>query len=225
MKKVLCLFTVMLLLASLALPVMAADFVPSITYKGGPEVVKAELDGEGVGDCVVITSIAEAEDKTTDITDEERALLLEVYEKLEDGSMTLPLDGDYVIRELVDVSFEHADCRVIEEHNQKDQQLKEEDVTLTVVFDLNVSKADEIVVMTYIDGKWEPIESVTNNGDGTITCVFEDICPVAFAVKDTSAQENPKTGDLMAADLTLWVSMMVFSVAALAVLAPKFKKN
>ena len=225
MKKVLCLFTVMLLLTSMALPVIAADFVPSITYKGGPEVQSAELDGQGVGDCVVITSIAEAEEKTTDITDEERALLLEVYEKLEDGSMTLPLDGDYVIRELVDVSFEFSDCREIEEHNHKDQQLKQEKVTLTVVFDLNVSKADEIVVMTYIDGKWEPIESVVNNGDGTITCVFEDVCPVAFAVKDTTSAENPKTGDMLAADMTLWVTLMVFSVAALAVLAPKFKKN
>ena len=42
----------------------------------------------------------------------------------------------------------------------------------------------EVAVFSYVDGEWIEAVSVTNNGDGTVTVVFEDICPVAFAVKE-----------------------------------------
>lgn len=191
MKKAIALAVVLVLCIAVALPVAAAEgFVPSITYKGGPgtsEIIlvderESKTVEEGVDSCVVITSIEQARVKSTDILQEERDLLLEVYEKLSDGSMVLPIEEEHVIRELVDVSFEYSDCRVIEEHNHKDERLKAEKVTLKVDFDLGIEKDAKLAVMTYIEDKWEAIESVENNGDGTVTCIFEDVCPVAIAV-------------------------------------------
>lgn len=195
MRKVICLVVAVLLCVGMAVSVFASDnkFVPSISYKPGPDMKEIGSYGEEalpgaegeetLANCVVVTSIEEAEKKTTDITQEERDLLLDVYKKLDSSEMTLPLDYDYVIRDLVDLSFKYEACRMQESHNHKDQALKEEGVTLTVLFDLGVAKDQQVDVLTYIDGEWAPIEEVVNNGDGTLTCTFEDICPVAFAVK------------------------------------------
>ncbi len=190
------------------------DFVPSISYKDGPDIEEAEQDDEDVGDCLIVTSIKEAIEKTTDITQEERDLLLEVYDKLLDGSMKLPLEDEYVIRELVDVSYRKTTCRD-KDHGHK-EWLEQDNTTVTVTFDLGINRDVDVDVLTYIDGKWTPIKEVTNNGDGTITCVFDDICPVAFCLspKDQNDTPPPKTGD----QVGTWVAVMAVSLAVLAAL-------
>ena len=106
MKKIIALILALVLILAVAAPAFAAStFVPSISYKDGPEIEDAEMNGENVGDCIVITSIQQAKDKSTDIYQEDRDLLLEVYEKLNSGEMKLPIEEDHVIRELLDVSF------------------------------------------------------------------------------------------------------------------------
>lgn len=219
MKKVICLLISLILCAGMVMPVLAAeDFVPSITYKEGPDPVAASLDGEDVGDCIVVSTVEQAENKTTDITQEDRDLLLEVYEDLKNGDSELPLDGDYVIRDLVDVSFKYEDCRQKEDHGNKDEKLKEEGVTLTVTFDLGVGPYEDVSVVVYIDGKWVVVKDVTNNGDGTVTVVFEDICPVAFAVKAKNGAGNPGTGDRMGSQMLLMLSLMAVSAAGIVTL-------
>lgn len=194
MKKVLSLAITLALFVSLTISAFAAEntFVPSITYKDGPDITSAEMDGNDISKCLIITTLKDAEEKSTDITQDERDTLQKVYEDLKDGTTTLPTDDNYVIRELIDLSFKHNECREIEEHGHKDQKLKEDGITLTTDFDLGVSQNDEILVFVFIDGAWQPIESVKNNGDGTITCAFEDICPVAFAVKQPATSMVPQ---------------------------------
>ena len=227
MKKVLCLLISLVLCIGMVMPVLAAEnsFVPSVTYKDGPGVKDATMNDEDVDDCVVVTTIEEAENKSTDISQDDRDLLLEVYEELKNGNMELPLEDGYVIRDLVDVSFEYEDCREIEEHGHKDEKLKEEGVTLTVTFELGVGPYEDVVVVAYIDGQWVVIEDVTNNGDGTVTCVFEDICPVVFAVKEKSGANNPATGDQTGNQMMFFVGAMVLSAAGIvALLATKARK-
>lgn len=197
---------------------MAMDFVASITYKDSPAIEDATMDGEGVEDCLVVTSIKQAQEKSTDISQEDRDLLLEVYEKLEDGSMTLPLEGDYVIRDLVDLSFEYEDCRQIEEHGNKPENLAQEGVTLTVTFDMGVGAYEDVLVFAYVDGEWVRVEDVTNNGDGTITVIFEDICPVAFVIDGKESVQNPTTGDAAGNQLMLVMGMLVLSAAGIVAL-------
>lgn len=137
-----------------------------------------------IDDCIVVTNVDEAKAATTDISQETRDLLLEIYDKLVEGSMNLPIEGDFSVRDLVDVSFKYEGCELQEDHGNKAKILALPGVTLSVDFNLGVAADEELVVMTYNaeTETWTEIESVTNNGDGTVTCVFEDICPVAFAV-------------------------------------------
>lgn len=236
MRKVICIVTALLLCASLAFAAMATsistDFAPSISAKDAPKAGNTIIlrepgkDDQNVGDCVEITSVKQAQDKTTDITQEERDLLLDVYEKIADGSMELPLKKDFVIRDLVDVSFEYEDCRVIEEHGHKDIALKEEDVVLIVDFEMGLSKNTELVVMTYIDEKWEEIENVEIKDNGVVTCTFEDICPVAFAVRTAQDGTNPDTGDAARNTMGLWIGVMaVCAVALVALVVVRAKKS
>lgn len=222
MKRMVRLVMVLVMCAALVCPVFASTFVPSISYKDGPSVEEGTLQDKDVSDCLVVSSITDATEKTTDITQEDRDLLLEVYEKLTDGSMKLPLDGDYVIRELVDVSFKQTAC-VDAGHGHKDE-LAKEGVTIAVDFDLGVNASTEVVVLAYVNGEWVAIESVANNGDGTITCVFEEICPVAFCVDAEDLVETPKTGDDSGQSLILWVTLLIVSLAAIVVLLVRRKK-
>lgn len=137
-----------------------------------------------IENCIVVTSVTEAEEKTTDISQEARDLLIQIYDGMVNGNETLPIEGDFSIRDLVDVSFKYEGCELLEDHGNKAKILALPGVTLAVNFQLGIGADEELVVMTYDKETktWTEIESVTNNGDGTVTCVFEDICPVAFAV-------------------------------------------
>lgn len=236
MRKVICIVTALLLCVSLAGTALGAalnlEFAPSISAKSAPKIGNTVvLSGPGMEDqdvsnCVVVTSVKEAQDKTTDITQEERDLLLEVYEELADGSMELPVKNGYAIRDLIDLSFKYDACRAIEEHNHKDVALKEEGVVLTVDFVLGVSKDTDMVVLTYIDGKWEEIEEVVVGNDGVVTCTFEDICPVAFCVRQAQAGVNPDTGDAVGTNMGMWIGVMaVCAVALVALVVVRSKKT
>ena len=158
---------------------------------GSLEDLMALLNSEtflSIDECIVVTNVMQAEEKQTDISQEARDLLLDVYKQLVDGTMNLPIEGSFSVRDLLDVSFKYDECEQLENHCNKGKILALPGVTLSVDFNLGVAADEELVVMTYVDVdgemQWVEIESVTNNGDGTVTCVFEDICPVAFAVMD-----------------------------------------
>ena len=250
MKKFICLLSALVLLVSLSVSTLAADFVPSISYKDGPGISIGWLDGDDVTSCLVITSIKQALDKTTDITQEERDLLLKVYEELKNGDFT----NEYVIRDLIDLNFKYNDCRQV--HSVEDGQsqsgsssagmvmteattqeaqdmetkldeLNDTDKNLKVKFNLGVSAGTDVIVKTYTDGKWSDIKSVVNNGDGTVTCEFEHLCPVLFAVKESqSGTTPPQTGDTSGKYLPLWIGTMALSgVALVTLVVVAFKKK
>ena len=220
MKKLISLMVALLVCLSLVVPAAAVEneFVPSISYKGSFVVISAETDGEDVSDCVVITSIKDAKDKKTDISQDDRDLLLEIYDKLSNGEMPLPLDGDYVIRELVDISFKYDDCREDETHPDKDGMLKKPGVTLTVTADLDIGGAADLKVFSYVNGEWVPAKVVKINGDGTVTLELEDICPVVFCVDKGYSAGLPDTGDVFGRNLTMWIVLLAVFAAAIVVL-------
>lgn len=231
MRKMICLLAAMLLLAAMAVPAFATGettpagerFVPSITYKDGPEVEDAELNEEDVGGCVVVTSILEAKNKSTDIYQETRDQLLEVYEELSEGGMELPFedDKDYVVRELVDVSFMVKTC--LESDHTHEEELNQEGITATVVFDLGVSQNTDVHVFCYRDGQWIPAASVVNNGDGTVTVVLDFFGPVAFCIEAGAETPPPQTGD--DTNLTLYIVLLAISLVAIVVLTVLYKAS
>lgn len=226
MRKMMSLLMVLLICMSLACPVLAAEntFVPSIPYKDSPDVesviqgAKDEIEkGENVSGCVVISSIIDAIEKITDITQESRDQLLELYEKLSEGFMSLPIEESYVIRELLDVSFEFTDC--VETEHAHDPELEKEGVVISVKVNLGVKPETDVVVLSYQDGQWVPAVSVVNNGDGTVTCVLENSGPVVFCVDADADLEPPKTGDSAGVELIGWSVLLVVALLGIVCLA------
>ena len=234
MRKVISLILAMMLCLSVCGMVSAAenDFVPSISYKPGPGVETGKDDGgrttvgtirDGDGntlgyvydeECLVITTIAEAlDDVQTGIPDDAEELLEKVYEELLNDNMELPYENEeeMAIIHLVDATFL---CDGATEGIDHEAMIEPEGIYLELTFDLGVGANVDVEVMCYVDGQWVKVQTV-NNGDGTVTCLFEKICPIAFAVP-TGAVQPPKTGDNSTAELGLWIALLTASTLAVA---------
>ena len=218
MRKIICLLCVLVLCMSLACPVFAAQntFVPSITYKDTPDIDDAQQNGENTGSCLVTSSIDDARaagDKAT----EDQQELLDLYAKLDNGTMKLPLEGNFVIRDLISVTFDQVGC--IDPSHGHEEWLAQPGNCIDLTFDLGVSRGTDVQVLVYKDGQWTPAEDVVNNGNGTVTCTLEDLGTIAFCVEN--AKDIPKTGDN---GVILWVAVMaVCAAAAVSVLALRRK--
>lgn len=238
MKKLIAILTALLICVSLAVPAAAAkaDFVPSISVKPAPNVVTFNdpegvpaigtivgADGSVVGylrqECLIVTAVADAK-SSTEIPSAARTLLLEVYDKLTSGDMTIPyekhgknLDAlNMVIRDLYDASWRCEDHPDV---------VAPEGVTFQITFDLGVKANQTVYTMTYKNNEWNPIVSTTNNGDGTVTCVFEHLCPVEFSVEGDSS--SSQTGDL--GNEPLWALMALGALAAIVILTVVYRKD
>lgn len=233
MKKLISLVMALMMCLRVCGTAFAAedDFVPSISYKDGPGLVTGKdndgrttigvvVDGDGntidyvyeEEQCLVITTIAEAlNDEPTGIPDEAEELLEHVYEELLEDRMELPFEDPdkMAIIQLIDATFL---CKGSTTGVDHEAMVEPEGVYLELTFNLGVAADVPVTVMCYVDGQWVEVE-VVNNGDGTVTCLFEKLCPIAFAVP-TSSVEPPKTGDDSAAELGLWIALMVASFVA-----------
>ena len=172
MKKILSVVLAIVVCLSLVGIVAAAGdaFVPSITYKGQPEVTAVEgAEGEG---CLRIVPVSEA-DK---LPEADKQLLLDVYNALEKGEMAAPTEG--TVRELLDVALT---C----DHDHR-AQFDAGEIAITVTFDLGVEADAVVSAHSYVevDGeyKWVEAESVVVHDDGTVSVTFKKLCPVAISV-------------------------------------------
>ena len=226
MKRFFAIITVVMMCAALMVPAMAAqEFMPSVTNKPAPEVIEARIIDENgevlriVGDCLIITPVSEV-DTSTEIPEASRVILKDVYGKLLNGTMTIPYEkhnknldpSKMVIRDLFDATFVCTDCPAM---------LEPEGVVLEIVFDLNIAPGVEVYSMTYKNNQWDPIVSTTNNGDGTVTAVFEKLCPVEFSI-NTGVTPPSGTGDR---DMSLWGVLAIASLAAIVVLTVVYRSG
>ncbi len=210
MKKLISLLVVAVLLCSVVLPVAADEFVPSISYKDSPEVVgDPEItdkdNNEVTGAQVIITPVSEALETPEQERTEGEALLVELFDKLSNGDMKMTVsDGEggednYVVRDLFDIDIDYG------------TQQPPEAVRVEITFDLGVKAGEEVAVM-FFDETWVAIENVNNNGDGTITVVFEKLGPVAFCIEDTS--QSAPTSDDLGQKLLPWTILTLLTAAA-----------
>lgn len=238
MKKLIACLTALLICVSLAVPAAAveADFVPSISVKPAPEIVPVtdpegntaiayilDADGNIIGyvneDCLVVTPVSEASSSDR-IPDDAEALLLDIYNKLSSGEMSLPYEefgGDLdelnmIIRDLFDATWLCDDHPVT---------VAPEGVTVQITFDLGVEAGKNVYAMTYLNDDWNPVVSCVNNGDGTVTCTFEELCPIVFSVEGEPSASQ--TGDL--GNAPLWGLVALAALAAIVVLTVIYRKD
>ncbi len=240
MKRMVSILVALVLCFSLCCTVFADEFVPSITEKGAPEIVTIkdeegndaigkllDADGNVIGyvyeECLLITPVSQAE-TSEEIPDHAENLLLDVYNKLVAGTMQLPYDklganldpAKMVIKDLFDVSWlcgDNSDEGFDEEHPDHEEIVAKKGVTVEITFDLGVGKNAGVYCMSYKNNAWNPVLKCVNNGDGTVTCEFEDFCPVAFSVGSANVTPPSQTGD--PANPILWIVLMSVSVVAL----------
>ena len=155
---------------------------------------------------LLFTSVSDAKNKLTKqeeekLTEQEKEIreqLQEIFEQLEDGKMEIPYEEfdldpkKMVVRDLFDISW-HSENEDGLEDQRFEELMDQEECELHMTFDLGVAKNAEVHVFTYKDhtpddGKdeltWGEILSTENNGDGTITCVFGHLCPVAVCIEE-----------------------------------------
>ena len=241
MKKIVCLFTVLVLCLCLAAPVFAADdgFVPSITYKPTPNIVPVvdENGNEAIGvvcnekgepvdyvdhACLVVTPVAHIWDSEAKVSEEVKDLLSMVYEGLSDGTLSIPYEKlgsnanatNMVIRDLLDARW------VCDEHGA---MVEKDGVTFEITFDLGVVADANIYALTFDENtkEWTPILKTVNNGDGTVTCTFEHLCVVAFVM---SQGENAAPTD-DAQPMSLMPAIIALAVAVVGVVVVVVIKN
>ena len=249
MKKVVAMMLMLTMCVSMWISTGAAeaDFTPSITYKGEPEIVEKE-DEQGqviIGEvlvtnnnetehqsyvkeaCLLITSVAKL-DEQKDLPEEAAQTLRMVYEELLEGDMKLPYEKvegivpeDMVILELLDITW---CCSLGTTNCDHKTELEAVNTMFEITFDLGVAADAKVTVMTYKNDEWNPILKATNNGDGTVTCLFEHLCPVAISVEqaDKDAAEAPETGDN--ANMNLWMGVMAAALVSLFVLVLVYRR-
>lgn len=247
MKRTISFLIALVLSLTLAVPVFADEFVPSITEKDAPVIVPI-LDNEGreaigalvdengdiVGylyeDCLLVTPVSQAATSEL-IPDDAKDMLLSVYNQLVDGSMSLPYEkhnanidpSTMVIKDLFDVSWLCSDEEIVTdpEHPECEEIVEKPNITVRLIFDLNVASNAKVFCMSYKDNAWNPIISCVNNGDGTVTAEFHDFCPVAFSVGDTFVNDQAPTGDESKIDI--WLIVLAVSVVALGAVLVFFR--
>lgn len=204
MKKFAMLFTTLLLVVLMAVPVSAASFTPSVEQKeeptlstmtdaSGNEVVAIIRDADGneiqgvTASDLVITPVSKAGEADAAISE----MLTAAYEQIK-GANTLadlvPTIGDtltalgskaavedLVVRDVFDVTVTGAAA----------EYLAEEGNTITFRFDLGISPSALLLVLhNYSGSDWEIIadDKVVKNADGTVDVTFESLSPIAFVV-------------------------------------------
>jgi hypothetical protein len=243
MKKFFAILLSIIMVLTMALSVSAAQFVPSITNKGAPDLIVidringkdvvgfiTDADGNKVSteymDCLVISSINDAL-SGKELPEGVKEELIKVYDEMKEGAKISDLCpelkdivkekwgndknvDDLVVKDLFDVTDY---CEDLKTHLNGGS-------ILDLTFNVGIPSGSFITAMVYVDGKWVPVHDCINNGDGTVTVKFTQICPVAFLVPGGNGQNmdvvSPTTGDAM--DVIIWGSVMLISLGAIVAL-------
>lgn len=239
MKRLLALTLAIVMMLTLTFSVSAAQFAPSITNKGAPEfVIRENIDGKDIIgaiigpdgkelckenlDCFIVSSITDAL-SGKDLPEGVKEELIKVYNDFKNGKKLSEVCpalreiveekwgadknvDDLVIKDLFDIT---EDCDDVKENLKNG-------AVLDLTFDLGIGSSTFITAMVYVDGKWVPVVDCINNGDGTVTVKFDQICPVAFLVPGSGQNidvVSPTTSD--ASGIALWVGVMVIALGAI----------
>ena len=153
---------------------------------------------------LVITAVSQvqADDSSLVISEEAAKILKEAYEQLNDEDFRLAEKIPEQIEQLKDMGLDEEnvnaavvtalfDVTVLTE--ELETYLAEEGHTVDLTFKADVPAGHTVVVMVYKESKWQLIENVAVNGDGTITCTFAHFCPVAILTVPMAVEAAEET--------------------------------
>lgn len=191
MKKFLCGFFGVILCFSIVCPVYAAKDIGNIEGTLTPKLLKAGsvVDSKGQilakekKESIIITPISKVES-------EDDISVIE-YQKFATGEKRLT-DVNGLEKQVKKVLGENSDVDSLyirdyfnlTLNSEKNELLKEKGITIDLTFESGVGKKEKVFAIYLHDDKWKCIDSVKNNGDGTVTATFEELSTVAFLVAE-----------------------------------------
>ena len=153
---------------------------------------------------LVVTAVSQVqtEESSLMISEEAAEILKEAYEQLNDEDFRLAEKIPEQIEQLKDMGLDEEnvnaavvtalfDVTVLTE--ELETYLAEEGHTVDLTFKADVPAGHTVVVMVYKESKWQLIENVAVNGDGTITCTFAHFCPVAILTVPMAVEAAEET--------------------------------
>lgn len=153
---------------------------------------------------LVVTAVSQvqADDSSLVISEEAAEILKEAYEQLNDEDFRLAEKIPEQIEQLKDMGLDEEnvnaavvtalfDVTVLTE--ELETYLAEEGHTVDLTFKADIPAGHTVVVMVYKESKWQLIENVAVNGDGTITCTFAHFCPVAILTVPMAVEAAEET--------------------------------
>lgn len=242
MKKIFAGIMVLMLILSCSLNLFAANdnFVPSISEKPAPEIEGFEEDGtKYIGKIIdkdgntikkipvgyiLVTPIAEI-DASAELSQETKDELKAAYAALTaDGAdlskicsvlNSIVADklgsgknaNNLVIRDFFDVTVIGDEYKAL---------LAVEGNKLVVDLKVAVDPDAFVAATVYVNGEWKLVD-IKNNGDNTITCTFDSVCPVALFVEGTGGSTNPPPTGIGYENFT-WIMLAIVSLIAIVLL-------
>lgn len=248
MKKLFSIVLVVILILASITTIFAEGFLPSATYEKTPEIVVIEeKDDEKVIayvenaaedtlneeylDCFLVTPVIDAKNKVSDLPDEAEQLLVETYEALTSEDVKLSVlipELNDVVKEAMGAHTTADDLVMLELFDitpvceELISLLAEESNTITMTFKIDVPKEAFLTVMTYNDGRWQFVEDVKNNYDGTVSVKFSHFCPVLF-LAGFPAEQAP-TSPVYTVLIAIPVAILLGAVVAIVYFLCRKKK-
>lgn len=224
MKKIVTSLLAFVMCLSMVCPVFAANFVPSITVKPAPGIVSTpdeegndvigqitDKDGNVIGteyaDHIIITPVS---------SENASEQLKKLYDDFVAGNIKVSdiiPDGTWVIKDMFEISSNCDDLNKNLPGNKID-----------LVLDAGVAAGVAAKVMVYVDGQWKLLDNVVNNGDGTLTCTFEQLGPVSILVPGEEAG-TPATGDINSTQIVMWTVIAGASLLAMVAVAVVYRRK
>lgn len=240
MKKALSVLLSLIMVFSVSAVAFAAegDFRPSVDSKDHPVIVPQDFNGVSF-DALIL-------DENDDVVEGIHI----VTEKKPDGQIIVTAYSEKdVADDRVDVVYFEAsyqeilDARSLKELNDliplgmvvRDffdvtlvgayKDIFKEGKKLQIRFDIGAQLKEKLMVLTRCSDEsgWEFVESVTINPDGTVTVIFDRLCPVIFLTEDTGAVQSPATSDINTN--VLWVLAAIFGMGSICLLTVASKKR
>ncbi len=240
MKKAISIVMAIMMILSIGISAFAAngDFRPSVESKGVPVIVPQEHNSE-LYDALVLGQSNEVIEGLKVVSEEtpDGEIIVTAYSEIEEADPRVNvvyMEKSY--KEVLDAqSLQELEATIPEGMVVRDffdvtlvgtyATMFDEGKKLSIKFDISADANEKIMVLTRCSDEsgWQFVESINVNEDGTVTVVFDELCPVIFLTDAEGVVESPATSDYNTA--IILAMAVVFGFSSIAMFAISKKKS
>lgn len=239
MKKAISLILSIIMVLSISVAAFAAegDFRPSVPSKDHPFIVPQLVNGISF-DALILDENNEVIEGIHLVTDEnpDGEIIVTAYSEIEVADKRVNvvyMETSYKevlsarslqeLHEMIPLGMivrDFFDITLVGTY----QDIFKEGKKLQIRFDIGAELKEKIMALTRCSDEegWEFVESVTINPDGTITVIFDKLCPVIFLTEKDGAVQSPATSDM--STVALWTLAAIFGMGSVCMIIASKKR-